>query len=83
MSSIEKLREQFYNDPVPKTIVMDDVKRLARYYGCKVLTGGNHQIRIANPKNGMVVPLPQHGKEVHPQYVKELRELFDDKEMKK
>lgn len=80
MSSIEKLKKKFYSSPVPKDITINEVMRLAKHYNCVVLTGGNHQIRIANPKTGIVVPLPQHDKSVLQPYIRELRELFDDEE---
>ena len=80
MSGIEKLKQEFYKNPVPKTITTDDIIRLAQHYHCDVVTGGNHQIRIANRRNGMVVPLPQHSKEIKPPYIRELRVLFDDEE---
>lgn len=80
MSSIEKLKRKFYASPVPNDISIEEIIRLANYYECEVLTGGNHQIRIANKKNGMLVPLPQHDKGIKPPYIKELRKLFDDEE---
>lgn len=43
-----------------------------------VLTGGNHQIRIAHKPSGTVIPLPQHGKCVKEAYIIELRKLFDE-----
>ena len=81
MSSIEKLKKKFYSSPVPNDITINEVMRLAKYYDCVIHTGGNHQIRIANPKSGMVVPLPQHDKSVLQPYIRELRELFDDEEV--
>ncbi len=78
MSSIEKLKKKFYSTPVRNDITIEEVERLAKYYNCSVLTGGNHQIRIANPKKGMIVPLPQHDKSVKPPYIRQLRELFED-----
>lgn len=78
MSSIETLKKKFYSKPTRKDITMDEVRRLAAYYDCKIHTGGNHQISIFNPRTGYSVPLPQHGKEVNRQYIRELQELFGD-----
>lgn len=80
MSSIEKLKKKFYSSPVPKDITIEEILRLANHYECEVITGGNHQIRILNRKNGILVPLPQHDKEIKPPYIRELRNLFDDEE---
>lgn len=82
MPTIEKLKDKFYSDPVRADITTNEVIRLATHYHCVVKYGGNHQVRIANPQNGRVVPLPQHSKEVNRRYILELRALFDDKERK-
>lgn len=78
MSSIEKLKEKFYSKPTRKDITIDEIKRLANYYGCPIWTGGNHQIAIVNLKTGYKVPLPQHDKEINRSYIRELQELFGD-----
>ena len=78
MSEIEKLKKRFNKKPTPNDITIDEIEKLARYYGCIIKTGGNHQVRIVNPKNGMVVPLPQHDKGIKPPYIRELIELFAD-----
>lgn len=78
MSSIEKLKERFYSKPTKSDITLEEVQRLADYYGCITKTGGNHQICIVNMKTGKVVPLPQHGKEINRAYVRELQDLFGD-----
>lgn len=76
MSSIEKLKEKFYFEPTRKDITISEIKRLAKYYNCKIRTGGNHQISIYNPRTGYAVPLPQHGKEIKREYIRQLQELF-------
>ncbi len=78
MSTIEKLKKKLGEKPVRNDMTVDEVVRLARYYGCDVLTGGNHQIRIAHKATGRVIPLPRHGKEVKEAYIIELKELFDE-----
>ena len=59
-------------------MTIDEVIRLAKAYGCTVLTGGNHQVRIAHKPTGRVIPIPSHGKTVKEAYIMELRELFDE-----
>lgn len=82
MSTIEKLKKKFYGSPTPNDLTTDDIKRLADHYNCKYRTGGNHQIAFYSEITGMVVPLPQHGKGIKQEYIKQLRVLFDDEEMK-
>ena len=78
MSKIEKLRQKFYEKPVRNDMTMEEVVKLAKAYGCEVLTGGNHQVRIVHKMSGRVIPIPQHGKCVKEAYIMELRELFDE-----
>lgn len=78
MSTIEKLKKKFYEKPVRNDMSIDEVIRLSRYYGCEILTGGNHQIRILHRESGTIIPIPQHGKTVKEAYVVELRALFDE-----
>lgn len=78
MSTIEKLKKKFYEKPVRNDLTRCEVIRLAGAYGCTVLTGGNHQIRIVHKPTGRVIPIPNHGKTVKEAYVMELRELFDE-----
>ena len=82
MSKIEKLRKKFNEKPVRNDLTIEEVIKLARSYGCIVLTGGNHQIRIAHKETGRVIPIPSHGKHVKEAYVMELREMFDEIESK-
>ena len=78
MSTIEKLKQKFYEKPVRNDMTVNEVTRLARAYGCEILTGGNHQIRIVHKPSGRVIPLPSHGNRVKEAYIMELRELFDE-----
>lgn len=78
MSSIEKLKKKFYSTPTRNDISMDDIRILVNYYGCIERTGGNHQSTIINPKTGRIVPLPQHGKEIRREYIRQLQDLFGD-----
>ena len=78
MSTIEKLKNKFYEKPVRNDMTVQEIIRLAKAYGCEILTGGNHQIRIVHKPSGRVIPLPSHGKTVKEAYIMELRELFDE-----
>ena len=76
MSKIEKLKKKFYEKPVRNDITMAEVVKLAGYYGCEVLTGGNHQIKICHRESGTIIPIPQHGSTVKEAYIAELKILF-------
>ena len=83
MSRIEKLKNKFFEKPVRNDMTMDEVIKLSKAYGCEVLTGGNHQVRILHRESGRLIPIPSHGKTVKEAYIMELRELFDEIETKK
>ena len=76
MSTIEKLKDRFYGKPVPNDISFDEAERLAKYYGCGVISGGKHSKKIVHIPSGTVIPIPMHGKYVQEAYIKELKDLF-------
>lgn len=76
MSTLEKLKEKFNEKPIPNDISFDEIERLARAYGCKVISGGKHSKKIADVSSGTVIPIPMHGKYVQEAYIKELKDLF-------
>ena len=76
MSTLEKLKKKFFENPVRNDLTIDEIIRLARAYGCDIVTGGNHQIRIVYKPLGTVIPLPCHGKTVKEAYIIELKELI-------
>ncbi len=78
MSTIEKLKKKFFEKPIRNDMTVNEVLRLARAYGCEVITGGNHQIRIVHRISGRVIPLPRHGNTVKEAYILELKELFEE-----
>ncbi len=78
MSKIEKLKKKLYEKPVRNDMTTDEVIRLAKAYGCRILTGGNHQIRIVHKPTGRVIPLPQHGKNVKEAYIIEIKEMIEE-----
>lgn len=83
LSQIEKLKKKFYEKPVRNDMTMAEIIKLAKSYGCEIITGGNHQIHIVYKEFGYVIPIPQHSKHVKEAYIIELRMLFDMIEEKK
>ena len=77
MSKIDKLKQKFYKKPIPNDIRIDEAITLAKHYGCEIITGGNHQIKIVHKITGTVIPLPKHGDTIKEAYVKELKDLFN------
>lgn len=80
MSTLEKLKEKFNEKPIPNNISFDDVERLAKHYGCGVVSGGKHSKKIVDVPSGTVIPIPMHGKYVQEAYIKELKDLFSEVE---
>lgn len=76
MSTLKKRLSKFYRKPVPSDITFEDVEVLARYFGCHVISGGNHR-KIVHVPSGTVIPIPVHGKTVKEAYIKQLKMLFD------
>ena len=52
MSTLEKLKKKFFEKPVRNDMTIDEVIRLSESYGCMIMTGGNHQIRIVHKPTG-------------------------------
>lgn len=77
MTIIQKRLQKFYRKPVPNDITFDDVKAISEYYGCIVVSGGNHSKKIIHPQTGTVIPIPMHGKTIKEAYIKELKKLFE------
>ena len=78
VSKIEKLKRKFFEKPVRNDMTIDEIIRLAKSYGCEIVTGGNHQVRIVHRESGRVIPLPRHGSIVKEAYIVELKELFEE-----
>lgn len=76
MSTLEKLKEKFNEKPIPNDISFDEAERLAKHYGCRVISGGKHSKKIVDIPSGTVIPIPVHGKYVQEAYIKELKDLF-------
>lgn len=82
MSQMEKLKRKFYSKPIRNDMTYDEIIRLAEYYGCKVMSGGKHPIKIIDVESGRLIPIPRHGKYVKEAYIIELHELFEEIESK-
>ena len=80
MSTLEKLKQKFYEKPIPNDISFDEIERLAKHYGCGVVSGGKHSKKIVDVPSGTVIPIPMHGKYVQEAYRKELKDLFSEVE---
>lgn len=78
MSKIDKLKNKFYRIPIPNDIRIDELKVLAEHYGCIVVSGGKHQIKIVNKELGAVIPIPCHGDTVAEVFIKEVKSLFEE-----
>ena len=76
MSRIGKLKTRFNKKPIPNDIRIDEAIKLAKNYGCEIVSGGNHQIKIVYKPFGIIIPLPQHGDTIKEAYVEELKLLF-------
>lgn len=77
LSKIEKLIAKFYKKPVPNDITIEELKKIARHYGCEIDGGGKHPIHIVYKKLGIVISIPKHGNTVKEAYIVETKKLFD------
>ena len=78
MSQIDKLIAKFREKPTRNDITYDEVRRIAKYYGCDVKSGGKHPIIVVSKKQGKIIPIPGHGKFVKEAYITELKKLFEE-----
>lgn len=76
MARIEKLLEKLYKMPVPNDIRISELEKIARHYGCDVISGGKHPIKIVYKPLGTVIPIPVHGDTVKEAYIKEFKSLL-------
>ena len=77
MSRYEKLKQKFYEKPIPNDITFNEVFVLASKYGCLVDNGGKHSVKIVHKESGTVIPIPKHGNTVGEAYIQQLKVLFD------
>lgn len=78
MSQIDKLLKKFNRVPIPNDITLQDIEKLAKYYGCEIKQGGGkHPHGVIHRASGKIIPIPVHGKHIQEVYVKQLKELFN------
>lgn len=82
MSKLKKLRDKLFEKPTRNDITINEIVRLMTAYGCIVLTGGRHQIRICYKPLGYVIPIPCHEKTVKEAYVIEVKLLIEQIEQR-
>ena len=78
MTKIDKLKEKLYSKPIRNDMTYQEIVTLARYYGCRVESGGKQPISVSYPSLGRVIPIPRHGSCVKEAYIKQLKILFDE-----
>lgn len=79
MSQIEKLLVKLRRRPVPNDMRIDEICKLAEYYGCEVKkNGGKHSLHIVYKALGRVIPIPTHGDRVKDVYVQMIKQLIND-----
>lgn len=61
ISSVEKLKEKFFKNPLLKNLTFDEAKRLLESYGCRVKnnSGGSHYA-VTHPNVDITMILPRH-----------------------
>ena len=77
MSQLDKLLEKLYKKPIPNDIRVDEVEKIVKAFGCIVVSGGRHQMKIVHKPTGTVIPIPSHGDTVAEAYIKEIKKMLD------
>lgn len=77
MSQLDKLLNKLYRKPIPNDIRVDEVEKVVRAFGCEIVSGGRHQMKIVHRPTGTVIPIPSHGDTVAEAYIKEIKALLD------
>ncbi len=77
MSQLDKLLAKLYKKPIPNDIRVDEVEKIVKAFGCTVVSGGRHQMKIVHKPTGTVIPIPSHGDTVAEAYIKEIKEMLD------
>ena len=77
MSQLDKLLAKLYKKPIPNDIRVDEVEKVVKAFGCVVVPGGRHQMKIVHKPTGTVIPIPSHGDTVAEAYIKEIKEMLD------
>lgn len=77
MSQLDKLLAKLYKKPIPNDIRVDEVEKIVKAFGCIVVSGGRHQMKIVHKPTGTVIPIPSHGDTVAEAYIKEIKVMLD------
>ncbi len=77
MAQIDKYLEKLYKKPVPNDMRVAEIEKIVRAFGCIVVSGGRHQMKIVHKPTGTVIPIPSHGDTVAEAYIKEIKKLID------
>jgi len=77
MSQVENLIDKLNRRPTPNDMTLDEIKKIAKHYGCEVVNRGNHQWAIVYKPFGKVIPIPDHGKTIKAVYIGQLKKLID------
>ena len=77
MSQLDKLLAKLYKKPIPNDIRVDEVETIVKAFGCIVVSGGRHQMKIVHKPTGTVIPIPSHGDTVAEAYIKEIKVMLD------
>ncbi len=77
MSQLDKLLAKLYKKPIPNDIRVDEVEKIVKAFGCIVVSGGRHQMKIVHKPTGTVIPIPSHGDTVAEAYIKEIKKMLD------
>ena len=77
MSQLDKLLTKLYKKPIPNDIRVDEVEKIVKAFGCIVVSGGRHQMKIVHKPTGTVIPIPSHGDTVAEAYIKEIKKMLD------
>ena len=75
MSQLDKLLAKLYKKPIPNDI--REVEKIVKAFGCIVVSGGRHQMKIVHKPTSTVIPIPSHGDTVAEAYIKEIKEMLD------
>ena len=77
MSQLNKLLKKLYRKPIPNDMRIDEIEKIVKAYGCIIVSGGRHQMKIVHRQTGTVIPIPSHGDTVAEAYIKEIKALLD------
>ena len=77
MSQLDKLLAKLYKKPIPNDMRIDEIEKIVKTFGCIIVPGGRHPMKIVHRLTGTVIPIPVHGDTVAEAYIKEIKILLD------